>query len=115
MKGRLVSLDPNAPVEREAVADVKVLEGSPLTVTKNQYALGEHTFVGEWSATVGAWRVSYDEWEFCEMLEGECEIAPDEGDAKVFRKGDAFVIEPGFTGVFRVLAPMKKRYVIRLG
>lgn len=115
MKDLLVPLDPNAPVERENVPEFKVLEGSPSTVTRNQYAMGEHIFVGEWSSTVGAWRVSYEEWEFCEMLEGECEIAPDKGGTKVFRKGDAFVIEPGFTGVFRVLAPMKKRYVIKLG
>jgi uncharacterized protein len=115
MKSHLVSLDPNAPIECEDVPEFKVLEGRPRTVTRNQYALGEDVFVGEWSSTVGAWRVSYDEWEFCEMLEGECEVTPDEGGAKVFRRGDAFVIEPGFTGVFRVLSPMKKRYVIKHG
>jgi uncharacterized protein len=115
MTNLLVRLDPDAPAERERVPEFKVLEGSPCTETRNQYALGEHTFVGEWSSTVGAWRVSYEEWEFCEMLEGECEISPDSGGARIFRKGDAFVIEPGFTGVFRVLAPMKKRYVIKFG
>jgi uncharacterized cupin superfamily protein len=58
--------------------------------------------------------VRYDEWEFCHMLEGVCELVPDDGgDAKRFGAGDSFVIEPGFVGVWRVIAPMKKRFVIR--
>jgi uncharacterized cupin superfamily protein len=30
-----------------------------------------------------------------------------------FGPGDSFVIEPGFAGVWRVIAPMKKRFVVR--
>lgn len=111
---KLITLDPSAPVEREAIAPEKVVEGAPVTETRNQYAFGDHTFVGEWSAGVGAWRISYTEWEFCEITRGLCELVPDGGEARRYGVGDAFVIEPGFVGVWRVIEPMTKRYVIRL-
>jgi uncharacterized cupin superfamily protein len=57
--------------------------------------------------------VAYDEWEFCHVLEGVCELTPDGGAPQRFKAGDSFVIEPGFVGVWRVLAPMKKRFVVR--
>jgi uncharacterized protein len=69
-------------------------------------------FAGEWSADVGAWRVTYDEFEFCHVLEGACELVGDDGNAQRFSAGDSFVIEAGFAGIWRVLAPMKKRFVI---
>jgi uncharacterized cupin superfamily protein len=47
------------------------------------------------------------------MLEGVCELVPDDGAAQRFVAGDSFVIEPGFKGMWRVLAAMRKRFVIR--
>ena len=47
------------------------------------------------------------------MLEGVCELVPNGGDAQRYEAGDSFVIEPGFKGVWRVLAPMKNRFFIR--
>jgi uncharacterized cupin superfamily protein len=47
------------------------------------------------------------------MLEGICELVADGGAPQRFNVGDSFVIEPGFAGVWRVIAPMKKRFVIR--
>ena len=96
---KLITLDPSAPVEREAIAPEKVLEGAPVAETRNQYAFGDHT---------------YTEWEFCEITRGLCELVPDGGAARRYGVGDAFVIEPGFVGVWRVIEPMTKRYVIRL-
>jgi uncharacterized cupin superfamily protein len=103
-----------APVEVEAIAAERLIEGAPLTRTSIDYQEGERTFAGEWAADVGAWRVAYDEWEFCHVLEGVCELTPDGGAAQTFRAGDSFVIEPGFAGVWRVIEPMRKRFVIRL-
>lgn len=101
------------PADSEAVAVDRVVEGAPRTITSLDYEQGGKTFAGEWSATEGAWRVQYDEWEFCHVLEGACELVPDDGPAQRFQAGDSFVIEPGFTGVWRVIAPMKKRFVVR--
>jgi uncharacterized cupin superfamily protein len=36
----------------------------------------------------------------------------DRGAPQRYRAGDAFVIEPGFRGVWRVIEAMRKRYVI---
>lgn len=98
---------------REAIAADRLIEGAPVAETQLEYERDGKIYVGEWSCGVGAWRVRYDEWEFCEMLEGACELVPEEGQALRFSMGDRFVIEPGFEGVWRVLAPMKKRFVIR--
>ena len=57
-------------------------------------------------------RVNYEEWEFCRVLEGVCELTPDGGEAQRFAAGDSFVIEPRLAGAWRVIAP--KRFVARV-
>lgn len=109
----LPALGKGAAEEAPIAAD-RLLEGAPVARTTIDYERDENTYVGEWSCGVGAWRVSYDEWEFCYMLEGACELVSDGGDTQRFAAGDSFVIEPGFKGVWRVLAPMRKKFVIRL-
>ncbi len=97
----------------EPIAAGKRVEGAPITETRLDYER-EGVFAGEWAADVGAWRVQYDEWEFCHLLEGECELVPDDGAPQRFAAGDSFVIEPGFAGVWRVLTQMRKRFVVRI-
>ncbi len=99
--------------EEAPIAEDRRLEGAPLTRTSLDYQRNEKIYAGEWSADVGAWRVTYEEWEFCHVLEGACELVPDDGAPQRYEAGDSFIIEPGFTGVWRVLAPMKKRFVVR--
>lgn len=99
--------------ETSLIAAERLLEGAPVATTSLDFQHGDNTFAGEWSAGVGAWRVSYDEWEFCHVLEGACELVPDGAPAQRYAAGDSFLIEPGFKGVWRVLAPMKKRFFIR--
>ena len=101
------------PKEEAPVAADRVAEGSPRTVTALDYQRGDKLFAGEWSATTGAWSVKYEEGEFCHVLEGACELETSDGEKRRFKAGDSFIIEPGFTGVWRVIAPMKKRFVIR--
>jgi len=101
------------PREEAPVAPDRVTEGAPRTASALDYERDGKTYAGEWSATEGAWQVRYDEWEFCHVLEGACELVPDGGAAQRFSAGDSFVIEPGFTGLWRVLSPMKKRFVVR--
>ena len=64
-----------------AIAQDRLVEGAPLTRTSLDFEHNEKTFAGEWSADVGAWRVNYEEWEFCHVLEGACELFPDGGAA----------------------------------
>ena len=112
---RLIAITGTASPVIEPIAPDRIVEGAPTTELINEYEAGENTYVGEWAATPGAWRVQYDEWEFCHILSGVCELTPDGGEARRFAAGDSFVIEPGFAGVWRVLEAMRKRYVIRLG
>ncbi|MGD9966796.1 MAG: cupin domain-containing protein [Hyphomonadaceae bacterium] len=103
------------PKEEAPVAADRVRQGSPRTVSVLDYERDGKIFAGEWSASVGAWSVTYDEWEFCHVLEGVCELETADGERRRFAAGDSFIIEPGFVGVWRVLEPMKKRFVVRYG
>lgn len=96
----------------EPIAAERLLEGAPVTRTIIDYERDGSVYVGEWSADVGAWQVAYDEWEFCHVLEGTCELVSEDGASQLFAAGDSFVIEPGFKGVWRVLAPMRKKFVV---
>jgi uncharacterized cupin superfamily protein len=111
---QLHRINGEAPADVEPVPPDRLLDGAPTTRTSLDYERGETMFAGEWSASVGAWRVRYDEWEFCHMLEGVCELTPEGGLTETYKAGDSFVIEPGFEGVWRVVEPMRKRFVIQL-
>ena len=110
---KLHAITGGGPREEKAVEADKLVEGSPRAVSTLDYTRGDKIFAGEWSATAGAWRVKYEEWEFCHVLEGICELVSDDGETARYCEGDSFVIEPGFAGVWRVIAPMRKRYVVQ--
>lgn len=110
---KLHAVNGSGATEEAPIAADRRVEGAPLTRTSLDYAKDEKIYAGEWSAGVGAWRVKYDEWEFCHLLEGACELIGDDGETQRYAAGDSFIIEPGFSGVWRVTARMKKRFVIR--
>lgn len=112
MRALIHPINGQSAKEAAPVAADRVVEGAPHTVSCLDYARGDKIYAGEWSATEGAWRVKYDEWEFCHLLEGACELVADDGAVQRFTAGDSFVIEPGFSGVWRVLEPMRKRFVV---
>jgi len=115
----LVVFDPAALDPRDAEAGApppdRVIDGTPTTMswTLNESADGK-TFAGVWEATPGAWRVSYDEWEYCAIVSGESELTRDGYPPRRLRPGDHLVIEPGFEGVWRVIAATRKTFVVRL-
>lgn len=110
---KLHAVPGTGPADIKPVEAERLIDGTPTTRTVLDYARDDKVFVGEWASDVGAWRVSYDEWEFCHMLEGVCEVTPDGGAPHIYRAGDSFVVEPGFSGVWRVIEPMRKRFVVR--
>lgn len=71
-------------------------------------------YAGIWESTPGAWRIAYDEWEYCHILSGTSILRPDQGAPFTVTKGDSFVIRPGFTGIWEVVETTRKDYVIRL-
>jgi uncharacterized cupin superfamily protein len=95
--------------------DERRLVGNPLRTTWNHFtnASGE-VFAGTWSSEVGSWRIVFGdtEDEFFVVLEGRCRIVDEAGHAVEAGPGASLVIPAGFKGVFEVLEPMKKQYVI---
>ncbi|OYX89077.1 MAG: hypothetical protein B7X99_00940 [Rhizobiales bacterium 17-65-6] len=108
-------LDPSAaePIIEPVAAD-RVLAGAPQTIVRVTYdAPAERLCAGEWEAGVGTWRVSYEEWEYCLVTAGRCIVTGDDGTRIEAGPGDSFVLEPGFTGTWEVVEPMRKHWVIR--
>jgi uncharacterized cupin superfamily protein len=91
----------------------RLLEGSPEQKTRNFFsdASGQF-FAGTWESSPGKWRVKYAENEFCHIVRGEVHIEDDQGRGRTYGPGDSFVIPAGFAGVWQVLQPTLKLYVI---
>ncbi|RYG91170.1 cupin domain-containing protein [Loktanella sp. IMCC34160] len=108
------------PIDRAAVtpttdrpAPEKLVSGDPVFTTWD-IEERDGLYAGIWQSTPGAWRVSYDEWEYCRILEGVSVLHEEGGDSRRLEAGDSFVIRPGFKGVWEVVETTVKDYVIRV-
>jgi len=91
----------------------RLISGDPVHRTWNLEDR-DGLYAGVWESTPGAWRVVYDEWEFCHILSGHSILTEDGGAPVILRAGDSFILRPGFTGVWEVVETTRKEYVIRL-
>jgi uncharacterized cupin superfamily protein len=93
----------------------RVIAGTPAfrTWTFEESADGK-TFAGVWESTPGAWRISYDEWEYCSILSGVSIVTRDGEAPQRVNAGDAFVLQPGFVGTWEVVETTRKLFVVRL-
>jgi uncharacterized protein len=94
----------------------RVVKGDPRTRTWTvEEARDGKLYAGVWEATPGTWRVSYDEWEYCTVLSG-VSILHEDGETvpHVLREGDAFVLRPGFSGLWEVVETTRKQFVLLL-
>ncbi len=96
-------------------APERVLRGDPQQMVWNHYtdATGQFS-AGVWQGEPGAWRVRYGthEEEFCVLLEGRMTLTADDGTARQFSAGDAFVVPGGFSGVWENHSRVRKHYAI---
>jgi uncharacterized protein len=93
----------------------RIIFGAPRFNATNSYESADgKRFCGQWQSTTGAWRVIYDEWEYCHILTGRAVIRSDAGEAWEVSAGDSFVLEPGFKGSWTVTEPLTKLYTIIL-
>jgi hypothetical protein len=101
--------------EHDHPREARRLQGNPLRTTWNHFTnqSGE-VFAGVWASEVGSWRIEFGdkEDEFFFVTEGRCRIVDDAGKAVEAGPGESLVIPAGFKGVFEVIEPMKKHYVI---
>lgn len=102
-----------ASPEFDAPADGRIVSGAPRFTTWN-IEERDGLYCGIWESTPGAWRISYDEWEYCRILAGHSVIEEEGGALHELRAGDSFILRPGFNGVWRVVETTRKEYVIRL-
>jgi hypothetical protein len=109
----LIPVTPAVEPETERPDPAKVVSGDPVFTTWNLEER-DGLYCGIWQSTPGAWRIAYDEWEYCRILEGRSVITEEGGEAVPVGAGDSFVIPPGFRGTWEVVETTRKDYVIRL-
>ena len=108
----LLRLTPDAATPTHDRPDPeKVVKGDPRFTSWDIEERG-NIFSGLWESTPGAWRMAYDEWEYCRILSGHSVITSDDGTVLEVRAGDSFLIRPGFSGVWEVIETTRKDYVI---
>ena len=99
--------------EHTAPAADRVIAGDPrFTLWTLDASADDTRFAGYWASTVGTWRVSYDEWEYCALLEGHAIVTEDGGQPVNLRSGDHFIFQPGYTGQWQVVEPVLKTFVV---
>jgi uncharacterized protein len=101
------------PPEHSAPAQEKVIAGNPRQQIWNAFSDPEGRFhVGRWTSTEGIWRINYTERELCHILTGVVRLTSDSGEQCVYRAGDTFMINKGFSGTWEVIEACTKIYAI---
>ena len=103
-----------APVEVDYPRPDRLLsEHNPRRETCNFYAAGGVS-AGIWSCEPGRWRIAFagHKHEYFHVLEGRLAIEDEQGLRREFGPGEAGLIPAGFRGVFQVLEPVRKHYVV---
>jgi uncharacterized cupin superfamily protein len=106
-------IDPTqVPPVTSTPAPERLVRGAPV-FTSWDIEDRDGLYAGIWQSTPGAWRVVYDEWEYCRILSGHSILIAEDGTRHDLRAGDSFVIRPGFRGIWDVIETTTKDYVIR--
>ncbi|WP_341248455.1 cupin domain-containing protein [Cupriavidus pauculus] len=93
----------------------RLVRGNPNRTTWTHYSAAQGDFdCGIWTCEPGAWRIAFPagKEEFFHAISGRLRITSHAGDAREFGPGDACVIPAGFEGVFEVLEPVRKHFVV---
>ncbi len=101
---------------RRRLADLpdRVVEGDPQHETRLMFESPDGAMIaGIWTSTPGKWHAFTERDEYCYILEGHCRLIDEEGNAKTFRKDDAFLIPNGFRGYWEIIETTTKHFVIR--
>lgn len=107
---------PTAPLqgaEWDAVEQDRVVTGQPKRTYKTLYSSKSDEFhSGIYECTVGKWKVSYNEDEFCTLIEGHVRLTNDAGEAQDFKAPESFIVPSGFKGTWEAVTPVRKFFVI---
>lgn len=103
-----------APVHDNPRPD-RLVQGNPDRTTWTHYSATQGDFdCGVWACQPGAWRIAFPagKEEFFCVISGRLRITSHTGNAREFGPGDACVIPAGFEGVFEVIEPVRKHFVV---
>ncbi len=91
----------------------RLVSGNPLRTTWTHYQNGVLD-CGIWACERGSWRIAFadDKDEFFCVIEGRVRLHDEAGLVAEFGPGEAAVIPAGFRGMFEVVEPVRKYYVI---
>lgn len=112
----LQTIDPStfpAGAPGKAAPD-RLVSGDPSFMT---WALdasrGGEVRTGIWEATPGETiSIKGESFEFCHILDGVVELTEDGQPPVTYRKGDSFIMKPGYRGVWKTVETVRKIYVI---
>jgi uncharacterized cupin superfamily protein len=93
----------------------RLVNGNPQRTTWNVYTNpSSEVFAGIWSSEAGSWRIEMGpaEDEFFFVVQGKCRLVGDGAAPVEAGVGQSLVIPAGFRGVFEVVEPMTKHYMI---
>ena len=91
------------------------VRGNPLRTTFEHFLSPQHGLAaGIWACEPGAWNIAFapGKHEFFCVIEGRLRITDHNGAGAEFGPGEAGIIPEQFTGLFEVLSPVRKHYVI---
>ena len=109
------TLPPPDPATDLAVrGEVGLITGDPDFLTWAMDASRDgQVRTGIWQSTPGEnHSIKGETFEFCHLLEGVIELTEDGQPPRIFRKGDSFLMKPGYRGVWKTLETVRKVYVI---
>ena len=93
----------------------RLLQGNPLRHTWTHYETVDQALsCGIWACETGAWRIRFaeDKHEFFCVIEGLVRLHDEAGLVVEVKAGEAAVIPAGFVGVFEVVEPVRKYFVV---
>ena len=65
-----------------------------------------------WEKEASEYHWVYDEKEVCYLLEGKVQVTPDGEEPVSFGAGDLVTFEEGLACTWKILAPVRKHYVL---
>ncbi len=97
----------------------RLVKGNPRRVTQTEFTAGSgqgngELDAGQWSCEVGAWRIEFaaNRDEFFHLLSGRIRLCDADGLVTEVGPGESAVIPAGFSGVFEVVEPVVKHFVL---
>lgn len=93
----------------------KVVAGKPSMKTWILHTSADGSMIsGCWEAKPGTYHATYAAYEFVHLIRGKITITPDGGKPVSVGPGDAFVVEPGFKGTWKIKEKVFKHFDIKL-